>query len=75
MYDDKIKIELNPSQRVLICSTIKAQIKEIEKTVKLFESHKVNKISHETCDSIAKGFKQDQAELENILEQIYKGGI
>lgn len=73
--NDKIKIELNPSQRVLICSTIKSQIKEIEKTIKLFKSHKVNKISPEMCDSIAKGFEQDKAELESILEQIYKGGI
>ena len=75
MLDDKIKIELNPSQRVLICSTIKIQIKEIEKTIRLFKSHEVHKIKPEMCDSIAKGFEQDKAELESILEQIYKGGI
>lgn len=71
----KIKIELNPSQCCLMCSTIKSQIKEIEETIKLFKSHKVNRITPKTCDSIAKGFEQDKAELESILEQIYKGGI
>ena len=71
----KIKIELSPSQCSLMCSTIKDQVKEIEKTIKLFKSHKVPQIKPETCDSIAKGFEQDKAELESILKQIYKGGI
>lgn len=71
----KIKIELNPSQRVLICSTIKNQIKEIEKHIKIFKSHDLHQITPKTCDSIAKSFEEDKAELENILEQIYKGGI
>lgn len=73
MLDDKIKIELNPSQRVLICSTIKNQIKEIEQHIKIFKSHELNQITPKTCDSIAKSFEEDKAELENILEQIYKG--
>ena len=71
----KIKIELSPSQRVLICSTIKNQIKEIEQHVKVFKSHELHLITPESCDSIAKSFEEDKAELENILEQIYKGGI
>lgn len=75
MLDDKIKIELNPSQRVLICSTIKNQIKEIEQHIKIFKSHELHLITPESCDSIAKSFESDKAELENILEQIYKGGI
>lgn len=70
-----IKIELNPSQRVLICSTIKNQIKEIEKHIKIFKSHDLPQITPKTCDSIAKSFEEEKAELENILEQIYKGGI
>lgn len=71
----KIKIELNPSQRVLICSTIKNQIKEIEQHIKIFKSPELHLITPESCDSIAKSFESDKAELESILEQIYKGGI
>ena len=75
MLYDKIKIELSPSQRVLICSTIKNQIKEIEQYIKIFKSNKLHLIPPEPCDSMVKSFEEDKAELENILEQVYKGGI
>ena len=44
----KIKIELKPSQRVLISYTIKNQIKETEQHIKTFKYHELHLIRMES---------------------------